>query len=349
VKVSQRKFGEVNGETITAFTMVNDSGMELEAINYGCIVTKLLVPDRKGFLENVVLGFDTIEEYVEHSPYFGAVVGRFAGRIKGAEFRLDGVSYSLAKNNGGNHLHGGLKGFDKVLWKTNVKENHDSISLEFSYLSKDGEEGFPGNLMMKVTYTLTNENEFVISYEGVSDQKTLLNVTNHTYFNLSGDLKRDILDHVLTLKSDRFVELDSELIPTGEILPVEQTPFDFKDGRPIKGGMVAEHPQNILAGKGYDHPFLLSENLNEEITLLDEESGRMITIETNQPAVVLYTGNQMSEEFSIRGVQSRRYLGLCLETQGLPDSIHHPHFPSSVLEKNEVYRSTTKYRFDVVK
>jgi aldose 1-epimerase len=348
MKVNMRTFGELNGQTITAFTMVNDAGMEVESINYGCIVTKLLVLDKQGKLENVVLGFDTIEEYIEHSPYFGAVVGRFAGRIKGAEFSLD-ASYTLAKNNGGNHLHGGLKGFDKVLWKPEIKENSDSISIEFSYLSKDGEEGYPGNLQMKVTYTLTNNNEFIISYEGVSDKKTLLNVTNHSYFNLSGDLKRDILDHVLTIKSDRFVELDQELIPTGEILPVENTPFDFKEGRPIKDGVESKHPQNILAGKSYDHPFLLAENFNQEIVLHDEESGRVLTIETDQPGVVLYTGNQLSTDFSIRGIQSRRYLGLCLETQGLSDSIHHPHFPSSIVNKDEVFQSTTKYSLRIVK
>ncbi|MFZ3588984.1 aldose epimerase family protein [Bacillus sp. DJP31] len=348
MRVEQNIFGEVNGQTITSYTMVNDAGMRIESIDYGCIVTKLLVPDRHGTFENVVLGFDTTREYVEHSPYFGAVVGRFAGRIKGAEFSLDGISYQLAKNNSGNHLHGGLTGFDKVIWNTVVTENNDSVSIEFSYLSKDGEEGYPGNLQMKVTYTLTNNNELFITYKGESDQKTLLNVTNHSYFNLSGDHKRDVLDHVLTLKSDCFVELDQELIPTGEILPVKNTVFEFKEGRRIKDGVEADHPQTILAGKGYDHPFLLTENNNQEIILRDEESGRVLTIETDQPAVVLYMGTQLSDDFTIRGAQSRNYLGLCLETQGLPDSIHHPHFPSSILDKDEVFHSTTKYSFTTI-
>lgn len=339
------KFAELDGQTVTSYTMINDHGMEVTAIDYGCTITKILVPDRNGLVENVVLGFDTLEEYQQYSPYFGAICGRHAGRIANAEFSLDGTTYQLAKNNGGNHLHGGLQGFDKVVWDTLVIDENDSLRLEFSYLSKDGEEGYPGNLQMKVTYTLTNENELVITYEGVSDQPTVLNVTNHSYFNLSGNLKRDILQHTLRLKSDQFLELNEELIPTGEILPVEGTVFDFRNGRKIVDGTETTDPQNVLVGNGYDHPFLLAENGNKEIQLYDEESGRGLVIETDQPAVVLYTGNMLGEDFSVRGVPSRNHLGLCLETQGPPDSPNHPHFPTSILEKGEKYKSVTKYKF----
>ncbi|MCM3117332.1 galactose mutarotase [Neobacillus sp. MER 74] len=341
----QEKFAELDGQTITTFTMINDQGMEVSTIDYGCTITRIVVPDRNGTLENVVLGFDTIEEYQQHSPYFGAVVGRHAGRIANAEFTLEGTTYHLAKNNNGNHLHGGIKGLDKVIWNTEVVEEKDSLTLVFTYLSKDGEEGYPGNLKMKISYTLNNDNELQISYEGVSDQKTVVNVTNHSYFNLSGNLKRDVLNHKLTLKSNRFLELDEELIPTGEILPVENTSFDFLSGRKIMEGTDTNDSQNIIAGNGYDHPFLLTDNHNKEIYLFDDESGRGLIIETNQPAVVLYTGNQLADDFSIRGINSRKYLGLCLETQGLPDSLNHPHFPSAILEKDQGYYSVTKYIF----
>ncbi|MCL6570616.1 MAG: galactose mutarotase [Bacillus sp. (in: Bacteria)] len=345
MKVFQEKYAELNGQTVTAYTMVNNQGMEVTSIDYGCIITKILVPDQNGTFENVVLGFDTLEEYQQHSPYFGAVVGRHAGRIENAEFTLDGTTYNLAKNNNGNHLHGGLQGFDKVIWNTEIREKKDSLILEFMYLSKDGEEGYPGNLKMKVRYTLNNDNELQISYEGISDQRTVVNVTNHSYFNLSGNLKRDILDHTLTLKSNCFLELNGELIPTGKIHPSENSVFDFQMGRKIKDGVVSCDPQNVLAGNGYDHPFLLAENQHEEIQLYDEESGRGLVMETNQPAVVLYTGTQLANNFSILGVTSRKYLGLCLETQGLPDSLNHPHFPSAILEKDEIYKSITKYKF----
>ncbi|CRK81305.1 aldose epimerase family protein [Neobacillus massiliamazoniensis] len=348
MRITHEPFGEWDGQLVTAYTMVNDHGMSVTSLDYGCIITSVLTPDKNGKIENIVLGFDTIEEYREHSPYFGAVVGRVAGRIKNAEFELDQKTYQLAANDNSNHLHGGVQGFDKVIWKTEMVKHEDWVRLEFTYLSKDGEEGYPGNLQTKVTYTLTNENELQIAYRGESDKRTLLNVTNHSYFNLSGNVKRDILGHQLTLKSSSFVELGDDLIPTGQILPVENTPFDFQSGRKIKDGATSEHSQNILVGNGYDHPFLLTENNRNEIILVDDESGRMLTVETVQPAVVLYTANQLGDHFSMRGVQSRNYLGLCLETQGVPDSIHHPHFPPSILEKGELYQSTTKYKFSVV-
>jgi aldose 1-epimerase len=341
MEVKQEKFGEKDGQTVHSFTLKNDNGMKVSCINYGCIITKMLVPDQNGKLENIVLGFDSIEEYDQYSPYFGAVVGRVAGRIKKGQFELDGKGYMLAQNENQNHLHGGPKGFSTVLWNSSVIENDKEAGVRFSYRSPDGEEGYPGNLEMNVTYILNNDNELVITYNGVSDQTTLLNVTNHSYFNLSGDLKRDILDHTLTMKSDQFIELNNELLPTGNLIDVENTVFDFREGRKIHDGAQSSHPQNILAGQGYDHPFLLSANHQQEITLVDEESGRKLVIETDEPSVVLYTGNQLEDHFQIRGVQSRKHLGLCLETQGPPDSIHHPHFKSAILEKGKKYNSRT--------
>jgi len=347
MKVIQEKFGEINDQTVNSFTLVNDHGMELTCINYGCIITKMITPDKDGNYENIVLGYDSLEEYVKGSYFFGTVVGRVAGRIKGGSFDLNGKTYTLAKNENNNHLHGGDKGFDKVIWDASIQENDEDVSVQFSYLSPDGEEGYPGNLNIKVTYTLNNQNELTIHYSGISDEKTLLNMTNHSYFNLSGNIKRDILNHSLSIKSDKFLELNDELLPTGELLDVLGTPFDFTSEQLIKSGVESNHSQNQLAGQGYDHPFLLSSNHDQEIVLTDSESGRTLTIETDEPGVVVYSGNQMKSEGEIYGVPSRKYLGICLETQGLPDAIHHPNFPSWVLEKDQEYTSVTKYKFGV--
>jgi aldose 1-epimerase len=347
MKVIQASFGQIDNQNVNSFTLINDHGIEITTINYGCIITKIITPDKHGNYENIVLGYDTLEEYLKNNSFFGAVCGRVAGRIKAGAFELDGQSYSLAKNDNGNHLHGGIKGFDKVLWDAVIIENKHEIGVQFLYISPDGDEGYPGQLALKVTYTLNNHNELSIHYSGQSNQKTLLNVTNHSYFNLSGNLKRDILNHSLKIKSERFLELNNELLPTGRFLDVENTPFDFNDGRLIKSAATSTDPQNILAGNGYDHPFLLNKNEDSEIVLKDSESGRILTIETDEVSVVVYSGNSISPEGEIRGVPSRKHLGICLETQGLPDAIHHSHFPSCILDKDEEYTSVTKYRFGV--
>jgi len=347
MKISESVVGMLDGQTIVAHTIENAVGMQITSINYGCTITKIVAPDRSGILENVVLGFDTIEEYQVNSAYFGSVIGRHAGRIAGGCFELDGITYEIAQNNNGNHLHGGLKGFDKTVWDVEVVQEKDSVSLCYRYESKDGEEGYPGNVRVSVTYTVTNANEILLSYEGISDVRTILNMTNHTYFNLSGELKRTIEDHTLKMKSDHFLELNEGLIPTGEMIHVDHTVFDFREGRRIQEGVVSENPQNILVGNGYDHPFMLSSDQSEAIELYDEESGRLLVVETNQPAVVLYTGIQLGNDYDIRGRRSEKYLGLCLETQGVPDSIHHLHFPSTVIEKDQVYRSETKWSFRI--
>jgi aldose 1-epimerase len=344
MKVNKEFFGEINGRIVDTYTLVNDGGMSVSCITLGCIINRIVTPDRNGKLENVVIGYDTVEEYLADSYYLGAVIGRFAGRIAGASFEIDGKTFSLAKNNNGNHLHGGLKGFDKVIWDAEILEGKEEVGVQFSYLSPDGEEGYPGNLKLTVTYTLNNHNELMITYKGVSDQKTVLNMTNHSYFNLSGDLKRDTLDHSLLIKSSKYLELNDELLPI-QLTDVSGTPFDFTKGRIIREGSNANHPQNQLAGEGYDHPFLLDTRHDHEIVLKDEESGRKLTVETDEVAVVLYSGTQIQENGEIRGVPARKYLGLCLETQGLPDAVHHPEFPSCILEKDQEYTSVTTYKF----
>ncbi|SDZ48521.1 aldose 1-epimerase [Evansella caseinilytica] len=343
--VTVSKFGELDGENVNAYTMRNKHGIEVTCIDYGCTITKLLTPDANGKLENIVLGFDDLESYLQHSQYFGAVIGRVAGRIKDGQFDLDGKVYRLAQNEDDKHIHGGERGFDKVIWQADIEETEEEATVVFTYHSPDGEEGYPGNLEMTVKYILTDDNAFVIEYHGVSDQRTLLNVTNHSYFNLSGNIKTDILDHELTLGSRHYLELTDKFLPTGEKLEVSGTPFDFRQGRKIRDGVTSTLEQNKLVGNGYDHPFLLDE-ADKQIVLSDPTSGRKMTMETTEPCVVLYTGNKISDELIIRDVQGKKYVGLCLETQGVPDAVHHPQFPSVVLEKGDVYRSRTVYTFN---
>jgi aldose 1-epimerase len=345
MKVIRESFGQIDHQTVTKFTLINDHGVEVTVINYGCIITKIVTPDKNGHYENIVLGHDSLNDYVQDSYFLGAVVGRVGGRIRGGSFDLDGETYTLAKNNGHNHLHGGNKGFNKVVWDAEVVED----GVRFSYLSPDGEEGYPGNLHIQVTYTLDNHNELKIQYEAQTDKKTLLTATNHSYFNLSGDLKRDILAHTLKIKSDRFLELDHEFIPTGDFVEVKDTPFDFRSESIIEAGTSSAHPQNVLVGDGYDHPFLLNTNHDHEIVLKDPESGRILTIETDEAGVVVYSGNSLESEGDFLGVPSSKYLGICLETQALPDAIHHSHFPSTILDKEQRYSSVTVYKFGIDK
>lgn len=319
----------------------------MSCMDYGCVITEIIAPDRDGKLENVVLGFDTLEEYESDPNFFGAMIGRFSGRIKEGSFTLDEEDYQLDRNSNGHNLHGGPGGLHSVLWDSKVIENDNEAIVEFTYVSGDGEEGFPGTLSMTVRYTLKNDsNQLVISYSGKSDKTTLLNVTNHSYFNLSGNLKRTILDHELTMKSNHYLELDEELLPTGKLAPVaEDFLFDFRNGRSIKEATTADHPQTKLAGNGYDHPFLLTETDGPAIELTDSESGRKLVIQTTEPAVVLYTGNAMGGAYSVRGTEAQNYLGLCLETQSPPDSMNHPHFPSAILKADQEFKSETIYTF----
>ena len=347
MQIKQKKYGEVDGNTINAYTLKNDHGMKITCINFGCIITEIIVPDKEGHFENVVLGYDTLQEYLNDTTYLGAVIGRVGGRIKDAQFELEDETYALAKNEQNNHIHGGIRGFNRMIWDAKVFEKDDTVGVQFKYLSPDGEEGYPGNVDIQVSYTLNDANEFIITYEAVTDKSTPFAVTNHSYFNLSGNLKKDILNHRLKLKSDKFLELDREFLPTGTILDVRNTPFDFTGERSIRTGAYSNHPQNVLVGEGYDHPFLLNGKHDEEIILKDPENRRTLVVETDEIGVVVYSGNSLGRAGSIRGVPSRKYMGICLETQGLPDAIHHPTFPSVILDKGEKYRSVTKYRFGV--
>ncbi|MBU9721011.1 MULTISPECIES: aldose epimerase family protein [Bacillaceae] len=349
MNITQQKFGQLEGKDVHAYTLKNDHNFELTCINYGCIITELLVPDNKGNVENVVLGFDNMEDYQKHSPFFGATIGRVAGRIAKGKFELDGKTYQLPINDGNNHLHGGITGFDKVLWDVKTIEDPDQVGVVFTYVSLDGEEGYPGEVNIEVTYIVNNDNELIIKYNGKTNKKTILNLTNHTYFNLSGNLKRDIKDHELTLKSSKFIPLNKELIPTGEYANVDGTPFDFRNGRKVGEGMTSEHDQNVLAGNGYDHPFVLDENNAREIFLEDTQSGRNLLIETDEPCVVFYSGNMLNGDFNIGGKKAEKNLALCLETQKHPDAINHPNFASIVLSPEETYVSQTTYSFNVKK
>lgn len=347
MEVSKKVFGYKNNHPVTLYTLKNDQGFQVSCMDYGCVITEIMTPDRNGKMENVVLGFDTLKEYENNPFFFGALVGRFAGRIKDGEFSIEGIDYQVPKNANGHNLHGGAKGFHSTLWDSKVIQTENEATVEFTYVSPDGEEGFPGNLSMTVRYTLKNDsNQLVISYSGKSDKTTVLNVTNHSYFNLSGNFKRTILDHQLTMESDHYLELNEELLPTGNLVPVaEDTLFDFRNGRSIREATMSDHLQNKLAGNGYDHPFLLDHAEQSGIKLTDSVSGRKLVVETTEPAVVLYTGNDIGGSYSIRGIQAEDYLALCLETQSPPDSVHHPHFSSAILQAEEEFKSETTYSF----
>ncbi|MDQ0228939.1 aldose epimerase family protein [Metabacillus malikii] len=345
MKIVSGEFGQYQGEKVYSYKLENNQGMSITCITLGCIITEINTANQNGEFENVVLGFDDVDSYIEKSPYFGAVIGRVAGRIDKGEFDLNGETYTLPQNENTNHLHGGPEGFDRQLWQASTFEKEDEVGIEFSYRSKAGEAGYPGNLNVRVTYILNNQNEIVVHYFATTDKDTLVNLTNHTYFNLSGNVKQDILSHELTLKSQKVLELNESFIPTGKFLDVANTPFDFRDGKKINDAVSSNDPQIKLVGQGVDHPFLLDENHNEEICLSDEESGRKLIIETDEQSVVVYTSNMLDDSFTIRDVQSSKYLGICLETQGLPDSIHHPEFSPCILKAGDEYKTTTIYKF----
>ncbi len=296
------------------------------------------MPDRQGNKENVVLSLNTLKEYEENPHYIGAVIGRTAGRIKSGMLQIEGRDYTLTANEDFNHLHGGNTGFSHVIWNSRIVEAADEqAAVEFTYRSPDGEEGYPGNLEMKVTYTLTHNNELIISYQAVCDKDTMVNPTNHSYFNLSGDGKRPIRNHKLQLDSSFYLEIDEHALPTGEISRVEGTAFDMRGGKVIdEVDTSIEFQSEMQHHKGFDHPFVLDKSQADEIILSHQESGRRLIIQTTEPAVIVYTGNKIG------------YSGICLETQSYPDSIRHSHFPSSLLKRGEVYHSKTRYLFEVM-
>lgn len=346
--VKKETFGKTNdGSTVDQYTLTNAAGMTAKIITYGAILTELDAPDREGKMGDVVLGFDNLKDYIERNPHFGSTVGRVANRIAKGKFTLDGKEYTLAINNGPNSLHGGLKGFDKKVWKAEPKTTANGAAVEFSYLSKDGEESYPGNLTVTVVYTLTNDNALRIDYTATTDKATPVNLTNHSYFNLAGTKSGDVLNHELMIAADKYTPADDTLIPTGEIKPVKDTPLDFTQPRRI-GERIAQ--LKSYPGGGYDHNFVLSSAVKEEPVLAarvsEPRTGRILEMYTTEPAVQFYTGNYLNGKLTGRGgVAYQKHAGFCLEAQHFPDAVHHDNFPSIILKPGQTYRQTTIYKF----
>jgi aldose 1-epimerase len=345
--VQQKEFGTQEGRPVNLYTLKNAHGVEIQAMNYGGIILSIRVPDRKGEFADIVLGHDKLEGYVPNKPYLGAIVGRYANRIANGTFTLDGKTYTLPKNDGPNTLHGGTtRTFDKVVWDAEPLKGKNGVA--FSYLSKDGEEGFPGNLKMKVTYTLTDNNELVIDYEATTDKATPINVSQHSYFNLKGEGNGDILDHEVMINADRFTPVDKNLIPTGELHPVKGTPMDFTTPTKI-GARIDDNYEQLQLGHGYDHNFVISRKgpgMVLAARVSEPTTGRVLEVSTTQPGVQFYTGNFL--DGSVTGKEghayNRRY-GLCLETQHFPDSPNHPKFPSTILKPGETFHQKTVFKF----
>ena len=351
MSVAKRAFGQMaDGTPVDLYTLANANGVEAEISNYGGIVVALMVPDRNGKLDDVVLGFDTLEGYLAHNLYLGCIAGRYANRIAKGRFVLDGVEYTLAQNDGENHLHGGIKGFDKVVWQAEQFERDDAAGLQLTYLSKDGEEGYPGDLSVTVTYSLTGDDELKIEYSATTDRPTVVNLTNHSYFNLAGQVPRDILGHELTIYADRFTPVDGTLIPTGELRSVVGTPLDFSKAVAI-GARIEQDYDQLRFGKGYDQNWVL-DNPEGSLALAarvhEPASGRVMEVYTTEPGIQFYSGNFLDGTATGKGgiVYHKRF-GFCLETQHYPDSPNKPGFPSVVLRPGEEYAQTTVYRFSV--
>jgi len=336
------------GVDVDIYTLSNGNGMRARIATYGGIVVSLEVPDRNGVFDDVVLGFDTLEEYERHSPYFGALIGRYANRIAKGRFTLDGRDYQLAVNNGKNHLHGGIKGFDKVVWSARSFIDERGANLELTYLSPNGEEGYPGGLQVTVVYALTHQNELKIDYTATTDKPTVINLTNHSYFNLAGAGNGDILGHELFINADNFTSTDPGAIPTGEIRSVAVTPFDFLTTTAI-GSRIDNDDEQIRFGHGYDHNFVLNNSRNNlalAASVFEKTSGRVMEVFTTEPGVQLYSGNYL--DGSLKGKQGKMYprrSAFCLETQHFPDSPNQPRFPSTVLRPGDMYLQTTIYKF----
>jgi len=345
-KMQKQSFGKTeDGQQVDLYILTNKNGMEAAITNYGGTVVSLMVPDRNGKRDDVVLGYDTLDGYATGKAYIGATVGRYANRIAHATFTLDGITYKLAKNDGDNHLHGG---FNKRVWTARDVSSNAGQALELTYLSKDGEEGFPGNLPVKVVYTLTDKNELKIDYSATTDKDTVLNLTNHAYFNLAGQGNGDILQQQIMIKADRFTPIDAVSIPTGELRSVKGTPFDFTTAMAI-GARIDQDDQQLKMGNGYDHNWVLNNEKAGSLFLAaqayDPHSGRVLEVLTTQPGIQLYTGNFLDGIHGKDGkVYNRRY-AFCLETQHFPDSPNHPNFPTAELKPGQHFESTTVYKF----
>jgi aldose 1-epimerase len=346
--MKRENFGEIDGKKVELITLTNNRGNTVKLTNYGATLVWLEVPDREGERENITFGYETLEEYVNGDPYFGSVVGRYANRIANAKFTLDGVEYILTVNNPPNTLHGGPGGWHSVVWDTEIIEKEgEKPKVKFTYISPDMEEGYPGEVTAEASYTWTDLNELVIEYKCSTDKKTVLNITNHAYFNLHGAGTGNILDHELTIAASKFTPVDAYLIPTGELRPVEGTPFDFTSPHVI-GERIEDDHEQLRLGLGYDHNFVLDNKDEPDAVVYESGSGRMIEMTTDQPGVQFYCGNFLDGLQVGHGGKVYEYRsGLCLETQHFPDSPNQPEFPSTVLEPGKPFTSKTVYKFSV--
>jgi len=344
MSITKESYGKTpDNQTVVLYTLTNPNGLKARVMNYGAILVSLETPDRDGNFADIILGFDTLDGYFTEHPYFGVIVGRYANRIGKGRFMLDGVEYKLATNNGPNHLHGGVKGFDKVVWKVeNVKAKDDTAMVKLSYFSKDGQEGYPGNLNCSVTYTLTKDNELRIDYEATTDKTTIVNLTNHAYWNLAGQGSGDILGHELMLNADKYTPVDEGLIPTGEIKEVKDSPMDF-----TKPTTIGSRIDQVTGG--YDHNYVLKGGVGK-LTLAarvyEPTTGRVMEITTVEPGIQFYSGNFLDGTIAGKsGKAYKKHYGFCLETQHYPDSPNKPNFPSVVLKPGEKYNSVTVHKF----
>lgn len=327
------------------FKLENNQGMSVSVLDFGGIITEIIVPDQNGIKENIVISYKNYADYEKNPNFFGALIGRVAGRIQHASFEFKGQTYSLEANDGNHHLHGGSTGFHQVIWDVEPFETENSVGLKLRHTSVDGDCGYPGNVDIAVTYTLTNDNDFMIDYWAKSDKTTPFTMTNHSYFNLSGDLKRTVDVHHVTMDSSSYPELDSELIPTGKSADVSGTSFDFRDGRYLSDGFKDDSVQHKIANNGYDHYFIFDKE--RHVVVKDADSGRVLKINTEHPGMVMYTSNGLAEGLDLKEGSSKKHLGVCFETQDSPASLHHDHFPNLILEAGTEYNKRTKFSFSV--
>jgi aldose 1-epimerase len=342
--ITKEIFGQLNNENIYLFTLSNKNGQQVRITNFGGIVTSWLSEDKNGNVSDIVVGFKTLHEYLDKTQYhFGGIVGRYANRIAEGKFKIDNTTYQLEKNDNGNHIHGGIKGFDQQIWQAEIL-NESIPSLQLNYLSKDGEEGYPGNLNITVVYSFDDNNELKIEYRAQTDKATPVNLTNHTYFNLTGDLGQTILNHKISICADTFVETCDSSIPTGTILDVKNTAFDFNTSKPIKDSIYEAH-------NGYDHNYIVRKSIQDftlAAVLEEEQSGRKLEVKTTEPGIQFYTGNGLDGKIcSSDGIIIKKNTSLCLETQHFPDSPNQSHFPSTILKPNDLFQSLTSYKLTV--
>lgn len=346
-KVEMEPWGEINGQPVYLYTLTNANGAQMKVTNYGARVTSLIIPNKNENMVDVVLGFDNLQAYLDNHTYFGAIVGRYGNRIKDGKFTLDGVEHTLGRNNIDNHLHGGFKGFDQRVWNAEAVKTNEGVSVRLNYLSKDGEEGYPGNLDVTVTYTLTDDNEFIFDIEATTDEPTIVNLTNHNYYNLAG-AKTDAMSHLLMIDADKFTPIHDEWIPTGELRSVEGTPMDFTQPTPV-GERINEDYQQLENGHGYDHNYVLNSGGGQMAlagTVYEPMTGILMKVYTDQPGVQFYSGNFLDGSLvGKNGIIYEHRYAICLETQHFPDSPNHPNFPTAVLRPGQGYKTSTVFEF----